>query len=650
MCGIAGLLKAGGGLDWLAETATAMAAALRHRGPDDSGVWTDAAAGVAFAHRRLSVIDLSPLGAQPMVSASGHYVIAFNGEVYNFRELRLELEASGAAFRGASDTEVVLAAIDAWGVDGALPRFIGMFAFALWDREARSLTLVRDRLGIKPLYWGRFGDLFVFGSELKALAACPGWTPEVDRDALVAYVRWNYVPSPQAIYRGVAKLEPGSVLTVRLGEEPRLRRFWDLRSIASEGSRAPLDAGDDEAEDELESLLRNAVQRRMVADVPVGAFLSGGTDSSLVVALMQAQQARPVHTFTIGFPDDNYNEAVHAMAVARHLGTHHTELYVEPRDAMDVIPDLPLVYDEPFADSSQLPTLLVSRMARRAVTVALSGDGGDELFAGYTRYHWAELVRRRFLGLPRPARRALAAAIDLPPGSFWEAAALLLPRGRRPLRVGERASKLAAFLREPNADAMYRRQHTHWDEPGGLVRGGTERYGLLYDQALRTEFPDFVTRMQFLDAVTYLPDDILTKVDRASMAVGLEARVPLLDHRVVEFAWRLPKHMKLRGGETKWLLRRILSRHVPPYLFERPKMGFSLPLAAWLRGPLRDWAETLLDERRLRDAGYFEETRIRAAWNGFLAGRTAAQEPLWGILMFEAWHDAALAVPAVPAP
>ena len=639
MCGVAGILEFGRGADWLSQNAKKMADSLAHRGPDADGVWVDSEAGVALGHRRLSIIDLSPAGAQPMRSATGRYVISFNGEIYNFAVLRTELQQTGATFRGGSDTEVMLAAIETWGLRSALGRFIGMFAFALWDSAARELHLVRDRLGIKPLYWAQEGPLFIFGSELKALTACDGWSPEIDRGALTAFARWNYVPSPHCIYRGASKLSPGTFLSKKFGEDPRIQSYWDFRAISHQAMSEPFEGSDEEAAAELERLLRDAVKQRLVADVPLGAFLSGGIDSSLVVALMQSEGARTARTFSIGFHEDEYNEARHAKAVATHLGTDHTELYVGSEEALAVIPNLPHYYDEPFADSSQIPTYLVSHMTAKHVTVALSGDGGDELFAGYTRYHWAEMVRRRFLRLPGGVRQGLAGLIDLPPRNFWEKAALLFPAGRRPQRVGERASKLAGFLREPDADAIYRRQHTHWADPAALVIEGKEPLGLPFDDSLSSTIPNFVQRMQFLDTMTYLPDDILTKVDRASMAVGLEARVPLIDHRVVDFVWRLPQSMKIRGSSDKWLLRKILYRHVPRQIMDRPKMGFGAPVGKWLRGPLRDWAEHLLSRKRLKEAGYFDPEIVRSAWDAMLVGRNTAQEPLWGILMFETWRD-----------
>ena len=638
MCGIAGLIGTNRSPEWLVDNARAMATAIAHRGPDADGVWHDAAAGVALAHRRLSILDLSPLGAQPMHSASGRWVITFNGEVFNFAELRAELEGTGAVFRGGSDTEVMLAAIEAWGLDAAVRRFVGMFAFAAWDRHERTLHLVRDRLGIKPLYWARFGDIMLFGSELKSLLAAEGWTPRVDRDALAAYTRWNYVPSPHCIWQGVRKLQPGTRLELRPAREPIIARYWDLRSIAERGVAQPFAGTADEAEAQLHKLLLESVRLRMVSDVPLGAFLSGGVDSSLVVALMQAQASGPVRTFSIGFRESLYDEAVFARAVARHLGTEHTELYVGPSEAIDVIPRLPDMYDEPFADSSQIPTFLVSQMTRTSVTVALSGDGGDELFAGYTRYHWAEMVRRRFLVLPSGVRGMLAGAMSAPPRAMWEALSGLLPKHLRRQRVSERVAKLAAFLREPDADAIYRRQHTHWERPGEVVPGATELRNVTFDDTLRESVPNFVQRMQLLDMLTYLPDDILTKVDRASMAVSLEARVPLLDHRLVEFCWTLPHTLKVGGGVDKRLLRNILYRYVPRTLIERPKMGFALPVGQWLRDELRPWAEDLLSERRLREDGYFQADLVLRTWEAFQAGRNVNQESIWGILMFQAWR------------
>ena len=640
MCGIAGIFDPRQSPDWLKTNVERMALAVRHRGPDAGGSWVDGSAGIALGHRRLSILDLSDLGAQPMHSTSGRYVISYNGEVYNFRELRAELAAGGASFRGGSDTEVILAAVEQRGVEAALASLAGMYAIALWDRERQELHLVRDRMGIKPLYWAQHGSLFLFGSELKALLACAGWSPAVDRQALASYLRWNYVPAPLSIWQGVHKLPPATHLVVRADGTHTSRAYWSLRDIAREAAHRPAPAGsDDAAADKLEAALSDSVAAHMVSDVPIASFLSGGTDSSLVTALMQRASSRPVRTFSIGFREQEYDEAVYAKAVAAHLGTEHTELYVGAPDALAAIPNLAEHYDEPFADSSQVPTLLLSHLTRQHVTVALSGDGGDELFAGYTRYHWAEMVRRRFLFLPQPLRRTMAASIAAVPGGVWQAAAQAIPAKRRPTQIARRAARFATFLAADDADAVYRLQHSHWTRPEHVVRNGKELRGLPFDPALERDVPAFIPRMQLVDSLTYLPDDILTKVDRASMSASLEVRVPLLDHRVVEHAWRLPFHMKVRDGVDKWLLRQVLYRHVPKRLLDRRKMGFSIPVATWLRGPLRDWAEWLLGAERIDAAGYLNSGPIRAAWTSFLNGRTEHQDALWGVLMFEAWRE-----------
>ena len=615
-----------------------MNVSLQHRGPDDHGVWIDENAGVALVHRRLSILDLSPAGHQPMISADERFVIIYNGEVYSYQPIAAELAASGLKFRGHSDTEVILNSFAVNGIEATLKRMIGMFAIALWDRRDRTLTLIRDRLGIKPLYWAKFGKLFLFGSELKALRAYPGWAPQIDRDAVAAYMRHNYIPAPHTIYQGVRKLEPGTILTLPWQGEPQISRFWNARSVAHNGMLHPLEVGDAELTEQLETLLQDAVSRRMIADVPLGAFLSGGVDSSTVVALMQKARLGKVRTFSIGFELPGYNEAPHAAAVAHHLGTDHTELTVTSSQALDVIPQLPAFYDEPFADSSQIPTYLVSAMTRKHVTVALSGDGGDELFAGYNRYH----LTQRFWGalslMPRSLRNAAAATVTAVRPDRWTSLATVLPTRMRPPQAGDKLYKLAAVLKLDSADALYRRLVSHW-EPSEIVLAAHEPGTIIADETLTKEFPDLSARMQFLDLVTYLPDDILTKVDRASMAVALEARVPLLDHRVVEFSWRLPGNTKVRNNTTKWILRQVLYRHVPRALIERPKMGFGIPLGEWLRGPLRDWAETLLDERRLWDAGLLDPATVRRFWREHLEGGRNWQYLLWNVLMLEAWRE-----------
>ena len=639
MCGLTGIFDPRSSAP-LAKNLRAMTDRLVHRGPDADGVWTDDAAGIALGHRRLSIIDLSPAGAQPMTSACGRYVIVYNGEVYNAEDIRGELVEAGNApnYRGHSDTEVMLAAFSRWGVRATMDKLIGMFAFALWDREERCLVLARDRLGIKPLYWGEDGGLFLFASELKSFHAHPGFRPEIDRAALAAYMRYNYVPAPASIYKDVFKLEPGCLLFKRAGQPARVERYWDLRRIAHDGQSAPRDLSDRDAVDETDALIGDAVKRRMVADVPLGAFLSGGIDSSTVAALMQAQSDVPVKTFSIGFDADGYDEAPHAAAVARHLGTDHTELYVDPGQALDVIPRLPDFYDEPFADSSQIPTYLVSALTRQHVTVALSGDGGDEVFAGYTRYAWGDLLRRRTGRIPRPLRAGTARMLHCLSEDSWDRLLKHLPVARRLSHPGQKVHKLADVLAQPDDMALFRRLITAWRDPAAVVPGAAETPTLAWDDSVREDVPKFMERMQLLDSLMYLPDDILTKVDRASMAVSLEARVPLLDHRVVEFAWSLPRHMRVRDGQGKWILRRVLDRYVPPALTERPKMGFGIPVDRWIKGPLRDWAEDLLSPTALAEGGLLDPAPIRHAWDEHLSGTRNRTTELWSVLMFQAWR------------
>ena len=623
----------------MAAQARAMAAALHHRGPDANGAWSDEEAGVALGHARLSIIDLSPAGAQPMVSSCGRFVIVYNGEIYNADELKRDLATAGRTeFRGHSDTEAVLESCAAFGVRATLEKSVGMFALALWDRRDRCLTLARDRLGIKPLYWGEQNGVLLFASELKALVGHPAFRAEIDRNALAAYLRYNYVPAPASIYKGIGKLEPGCLVVQKLGDPARIERYWDLRRIARDGQANPLALTDADATDKAEALLRDAVGRRMISDVPLGAFLSGGIDSSLVVALMQAQSERPVRTFSIGFAEAAFNEAPHAARVAQHLGTAHTELTVTPDQARDVIPQLAEMYDEPFADSSQIPTFLVSQLTRQHVTVALSGDGGDEVFAGYTRYPWGELLRRRTGSVPRPLRLAAARLLGGLSEDNWDRLLSPLPAGWLPSHPGQKVRKLADVLSLPDDMSLYRRLVSAWGAPEKMVSGSRETPTAAWDDTVADDVPQFLERMQLLDTLTYLPDDILAKVDRASMAVGLEARVPLLDHRVVEFAWQLPRAMRLRGNQGKWLLRQVLYRYVPRGLIERPKMGFGIPVGQWLRGPLRDWAEDLLSRHALEDSGLLDADVVRDAWRRHLSGNRNMATEIWTILMFQAWH------------
>lgn len=652
MCGLAGFL---GGKGFIAEAEPQallkrMSDSILTRGPDDFGFWYDGEHGVGFAHRRLSILDLSPAGHQPMTSASSRYVIAFNGEIYNHLDIRAELEQSGyrPAWRGHSDTETLLAGFDFWGIQGTVERTIGMFAIAVWDRESRKLFLTRDRIGEKPLYYGWQGSgskrTFVFGSELKALRQHPAFENRIDRHAISLQLHHSYIPAPYSIYAGISKLTPGCLLSISpQAEEPTIVTYWSAASVAEAGVTSPDLGRPDDVIDRLESLLKDAVRRQMLADVPLGAFLSGGIDSSTVVALMQSQSSRPVKTFSIGFYEEGYNEAVHAKAVAAHLGTDHTEFYVSAQQAMDVIPRLPILYDEPFSDSSQIPTFLVSHLAKKEVTVALSGDAGDELFCGYTRYKTGADVWNNVGSLPMPLRKLAAGTLRLISEENWNKAATtfgsLLPRSVRHAHLGEKLHKGAMVLASESFDTLYRGLVSHWRDPAAVVIDGEMPPTLLNGRPPRLAGLDNVQRMMALDLLTYLPDDILVKVDRAAMGVSLETRVPFLDHRVVEFAWHLPQSLKVRDGQTKWALRQVLYRHVPKSLIERPKMGFGVPIDSWLRGPLREWAESLLDEGRLRREGFFRPESIRRKWEEHRSGKRNWQYYLWDVLMFQSWLE-----------
>lgn len=659
MCGLAGFVDKTPvlrGADWPAVLEK-MGDAIRYRGPDDAGIWTDTEAGVGLVHRRLSVIDVSAAGHQPMVSATERYVLTLNGEIYNHRGLRAELEGSFASdenrpilWRGHSDTEILLAGIQIWGIEATLKKVVGMFAFALWDRAERILYLARDRLGEKPLYYGWQKGVFLFGSELKALKRHPSFEGEIDRNALTSLLRYCYVAAPNSIYKDIYKLPAGTFLRLNSGNArfsteplPDPVPYWSLATVAASGRDEPFSGSDREAVSALEARLKESIGLQMVADVPLGAFLSGGVDSSTVVALMQAQSTRPVKTFTIGFHETEYNEAVHAKNVAAHLGTDHTELYVTPKEAMDVIPRLPTLYDEPFADSSQIPTFLVSQLARQHVTVSLSGDGGDELFGGYNRYFWATRLWGKHRTLTKPIRATLAGILKSVSPAKWDAVFTnlsgVIPAAWSYNNPGDKLHKLAETLGLKSSDELYHRLLSHWDHPTEVVINSAEPATIISDCVDQKNLPDFESRMMYLDTLHYLPDDILVKVDRAAMAVSLETRVPFLDHRVVEFAWQLPVSMKVRQGQGKWILRQVLDKYVPRELIERPKMGFGVPIDSWLRGPLREWAEGLLDDSRLRREGFFHPEPIRRKWKEHLSGRANWQYYLWDVLMFQAWLE-----------
>lgn len=634
MCGIAGFFTSVSRPDDEARAETAaMAQAIAYRGPDAQGVWVDGAVGIALGHRRLSILDLSEAGAQPMVSHDGRYVLVYNGEIYNFAELRRELDRHAIVWRGSSDTEILLEAIARQGVDEVLPRLAGMFAFALWDRRERTLTLARDPLGIKPLYWGRTAQgTLLFGSELKALRAHPHWDFTIDAQAVAEYFTYGYVPAPRTVFSQVWKLPPGHRLTINHLGDTDLAPFWSVADVALRGQSQPLAVTDGQAIDQLDDLLRQVVSEHLVSDVPVGGFLSGGIDSSVVAAVMMAVSSSPVRTFSIGFGESVFDESEHAARVARHLGADHTEMRVTAADALAIIPDMPDIYDEPFADSSQIPTCLVSRLARAHVTVALSGDGGDELFAGYNRHLWIDRVRRTTALVPSPARRLGASALSALSVDTWDRVLGRVPG--MPRMAGNKLHKLAAALKTDHGgvSGLYHTLVTQWPAAHGLVAGANPVNMPTVPPGLGS-----VEQAQLLDYQTYLPDDILVKTDRAGMAVGLEGRVPLLDRRLAEFAWRLPRHQRVRDGQGKWLLRQVLYRYVPQALIDRPKMGFAVPIGTWLRGPLRDWAEDLLSPASFGAHGLLDDAQIRRRWADHLAGRGNWDQALWTALMFQAW-------------
>ena len=639
MCGIVGFWG-GADTDSLGSNLRTMAHQLFHRGPDSYGFWMDAASRIGLAHRRLSIVDLSPAGSQPMHSPCNRYVLIYNGEIYNHVCLRSELASEGGAFnwRGYSDTETLMAALCHWGVGGALKRLNGMFAFALWDTANRILFLARDRMGEKPLYYGRSGATFLFGSELKSLSVHSDWNAKISRDSLALYMQYGYVPAPWCIYGGISKLLPAHFVAISddgysVGEPVC---YWSLADVAMQDVANTTD-NPDELIGNLDSLLSDSVKQRMVADVPLGAFLSGGYDSSTVVSLMQANSMKPVKTFSVGFFEESYNESCHAKKVADHLGTEHTELYITPKEAMEVIPRLPIIYDEPFSDSSQIPTLLISQLARKHVTVALSGDGGDELFCGYNRYTLGYQAWQRLQSFSPKFRHAMVCLLSQASVRYVDKLQKMLPQRFKAPILSNLLLKFAETLAHSNGLDYYKAAVSHWKKPNEVVLQATEADITLDIKDELSLFRGMREYMMYLDMVTYLPDDILTKVDRASMAVSLEVRVPLLDHRLVEFACRVPIEYKYRDRQGKWLLRQLLYRYVPQELMDRPKMGFGVPIEHWLRGPLKDWAESLLSEQRLREAGFFNPLPIRKMWGEHISVNKQWHYQLWDVLMFQSW-------------
>ena len=650
MCGIAGFLSADARLlDCPEGVISRMTSAIESRGPDDEGSWSDAVNGIALGQRRLSIIDLSPAGHQPMHSSCGRFVLVFNGEIYNHNDLRAELTTAGSspAWKGHSDTETLLECFSVWGLDVTIRKTVGMFALALWDKYERKLFLVRDRFGEKPLYYGWAGSgeavTLIFGSELKALRALPGFDNPVDRDVLALYMQYGVVPSPYAIYRDIYKLEAGCIMTAGMDDlrhkRGRTTQYWRMDRSFRMGLDNPI-LDESVALELLDTTLRKAVALQMVADVSLGAFLSGGIDSSLIVALMQSQSSRPVETFTVGFDEMGFDESPHARRVSEYLGTHHHEMKVTSTETREVIPLLPCLYDEPFADSSQIPTFLVCRAARRNVTVALSGDGGDELFGGYNRYFLADKIWSMISRVPALLRKGTSIGMRSLPVELWDRLGELLPRKHQVVRLGDKIHKLASHIQHIDSiDELYVRLLMQWPEGHDVVNGACRLATKPADRSLTEGVHNAADRMMLLDGVTYLPDDILAKVDRAAMGISLETRVPFLDHRVAELAWRIPLEMKVRDGRGKWLLRQLLYRYVPKSLIERPKAGFGIPVGQWLRGPLRDWAEGLLDEKRLREAGYLNSRIIQEMWHLHLSGRFDLTDRLWTVLMFQAWLE-----------
>ena len=645
MCGLAGLFVYSEESYELNNELERMGDKIAHRGPDDSGIWTDKIEKIGFVHRRLSVQDLSPLGHQPMLSHDGRYIIAYNGEVYNFLELKSELKEQGYQFSGGSDTEVILASIEAWGLEKALDKFVGMFAFSLWDSSRKKLYLARDRMGEKPLYYGCVGGSFIFGSELKAIKEFSNWESDIDRDALGLLLRHNYIPAPYSIYEDIKKLSPGHYLSVSVSDNAPVideKSYWSIKDIFKEGCTKPYSGSYDEVVQDVENLLINSIKQKMLSDVPLGAFLSGGIDSSLIVSLMQSVSSTPVKTFTIGFNEKKFNEAELAKSVAAHLGTEHKELYVTSDDAMNIIPGLSEIYDEPFADSSQIPTFIVSKLAREDVTVVLSGDGGDELFCGYTRYmqtlkDWGQISSQH-----RPIKDLFWHVVSIIPDSVLEALSKSISpfTGINKASFSHRLKRKAKSHMATSLQTYYRHSESYWDRPESVVKGAVDADTFLSGTNITDEFGDNYKSLMCLDIGSYLPDDILVKVDRAAMKNSLEGRIPMLDHRLVEYAARIPTDKLVSDGVGKQVLRSILYKHVPKEMIDRPKVGFAVPIADWLRGPLKEWAESLLNKERLDREGYFYSSPIRQKWQEHITNKYDWSFYLWGILMFQSWQDA----------
>jgi asparagine synthase (glutamine-hydrolysing) len=641
MCGIAGFIGPKLSKESGNNILQKMGQQIVHRGPDAGGIWFNEEESIGFSHRRLSIVDLTIAGAQPMISNGGRYTIVFNGEIYNHNDIRQKLLQTGVpSWKGHSDTETLLAGIEAWGLEATLQECIGMFAIALWDNETKNLSLARDRMGEKPLYYGWKKKSFLFASELKAIKQHPDFDLEIDRDALCLFMRYSYIPAPFSIYKGISKLTPGCILTLSANNpEPVIKPFWSLKEIVVSSKLNPFRGSSQDAVIGLEKLLLDSVSKQLMSDVPLGAFLSGGIDSSTIVALMQAQSSQPIKTFSIGFEEALFNEAEHAKAVASHLGTDHTELYVTAADSLAVIPQLPELYDEPFADPSQIPTYLVAKLAKKHVTVSLSGDAGDELFAGYNRYSFTSNSWKKLSVIPNPIRVQIANALQsLSPNDWNNVAGVIgkiLPKINSWKNIGDKLQKGARVMSSKSVSELYLGMVSHWDEPENIVINGKEPQ--------RTEVKisglNDIETMMAEDILSYLPDDILCKVDRAAMGVSLETRVPFLDHRVIEYAWSLPYEYKLRNGHAKWVLKQVLYKYVPPELIDRPKMGFGVPIDSWLRGPLREWAEELLEESRLREEGFFNPIVVRQKWREHLSGQRNWQYQIWNVLMFQAWLE-----------